>query len=146
MPFYVQRGNIPPKRHIQHRDTNGNLYYEEHASREGFSDIYSNMYHLRHPTRIAEVGKFTPYGLKPAEDLVHRHRHLETFKFEPEGNWVFGRKAIAFNNDVALKIAVPKEPGEFFYRNGIADEIIFVHYGEGTMRSYYGKLDFHPGD
>ena len=146
MPFYVQRGNIPPKRHIQHRDPNGNLYYEEHASREGFSDIYSNMYHLRHPTRIAEVGKFTPYALKPAEDGVHRHRHLETFKFKPEGNWVFGRKAIAFNNDVALKIAVPNEAGNFFYRNGIADEIIFVHYGEGSMYSYYGKLDFHPGD
>jgi len=146
MPFYVQRGNIPPKRHIQHRDANGNLYYEEHASREGFSDIYSNMYHLRHPTRIAEVGKFTPYALKPAEDRVHRHRHLETFKFKPEGNWVVGRKAIAFNNDVALKVAVPNEEGNFFYRNGIADEIIFVHHGEGTMNSYYGKLDFHPGD
>lgn len=146
MPFYVKRGNIPPKRHIQHRDGSGRLYYEDHISREGFSDIYSNMYHLRQPTSIAEVGEFTAFALKPAEERVHRHRHLETFKFPPGGNWVFGRKAIAFNNDVALKVAAPVEQGNFFYRNGIADEIIFMHHGKGTIHSYFGRLDYIPGD
>ncbi|MFQ5584072.1 MAG: homogentisate 1,2-dioxygenase [Calditrichia bacterium] len=146
MPFYVKRGNIPPKRHIQHRDKSGRLYYEDHISREGFSDVYSNMYHLRQPTRIAEVGEFTPFSLKPAEEQVHRHRHLETFKFPTGGNWVFGRKAIAFNSDVALKVAAPVEQGDFFYRNGIADEIIFVHYGRGTVDSYFGRLNYQPGD
>jgi len=42
MPFYLKKGSVPDKRHIQHRDKNGNLYQEELISREGFSDIYSN--------------------------------------------------------------------------------------------------------
>ncbi len=28
MAFYRQLGNIPPKRHTQHRDESGNLYFE----------------------------------------------------------------------------------------------------------------------
>lgn len=146
MPFYVQRGSIPQKRHTQHRDAKGNLYHEEHSSREGFSDVYSNIYHIKPPTRIKEVGEFKPFALKAAEDRKHRHRHLETFKFEPEGNWLSGRKAIAFNNDVALFTARPNEEGDFFYRNGMSDEVIFIHYGKGSVNSYFGKLDFGPGD
>ena len=146
MPFYVHRGEIPSKRHIQHRTKTGDLLHEEHASREGFSDIYSNLYHLRPPTRIAEVGKFSPFSLKPAEDRVHRHRHLRTFNFEPKGNWVSGRRAICYNNDVAMFTVRPAESGEFFYRNGMSDEVIFVHQGTGEMHSYFGKLAFGPGD
>lgn len=146
MPFYVRHGSIPPKRHIQHRSPEGKLYHEELSGREGFSNIYSNLYHLRPPTRVKEVGEMSPYSLKPAEDRQHRHRHLETFKFQPKGNWVSGRRAIAFNQDVALYTCRPNESGDFFYRNGIADEVIFVHYGEGTLHSVFGRLDFHPGD
>ena len=40
MPFYTKRGQLPNKRHIQFRDTDGNLYWEELISRHGFSHIY----------------------------------------------------------------------------------------------------------
>ncbi|MFZ0391963.1 MAG: homogentisate 1,2-dioxygenase [Calditrichia bacterium] len=146
MPFYVSRGNIPPKRHIQHRDAQGNLYHEEHASREGFSSIYSNLYHLRPPTRISEVGEFKTIKYSALENQKHRHRHLETFKFEPKGNWVTGRRLLAFNNDVALMSVRPEKEGEFFYRNGVGDEVIFVHHGKGVLRSVFGKLPYGPGD
>lgn len=146
MPFYIQRGKLPSKRHIQFRSPQGELYHEEHISREGFSDVYSNVYHIHPPTRIAEVGKFTPLKVKAAEDRTHRHRHLETFKFPAQGNFLSGRKAIAFNNDVAIFTARPVEQADFFYRNGMCDEVIFVHYGKGTLYSYFGKLDFGPGD
>jgi homogentisate 1,2-dioxygenase len=146
MPFYIQRGFIPPKRHIQHRDKNGKLYHEEHASREGFSSIYSNMYHLRPPTRISKVGDFHPVKYQVAENQQHRHRHLETFKYKAKGDWVSGRRLMAFNNDVALLMAVPEKQGDFFYRNGIGDEVIFVHKGKGTLHSIFGKLEFDSGD
>ncbi len=146
MPFYVCQGNVPPKRHIQHRSPEGALYHEENISREGFSDVYSNLYHLRPPTRIAAVGKFSGLELKAAEDRIHRHRHLETFNYPAGGNFVSGRRAIAFNSDVALYVARPNEPADFFYRNGMFDEVIFVHRGEGTLTSYFGKLPFGPGD
>ncbi len=146
MPYYVQRGSIPDKRHIQHRAPDGALYHEELAGREGFSDIYSNLYHLRPPTRIAEVGEFKPVTVKRAEDRQHRHRHWETFKFEAKGNWLTGRRAIAFNRDIALFTARPNQAGDFFYRNGIADEVVFVHEGEGQVLSTFGRLKFGPGD
>ena len=82
MPFYQQRGNFPPKRHIQHRDPDGKLYYEEHISREGFSDVYSNVYHIYPPTEVVKIDKFIPVDLKPTKEESHRHHHLETFKFE----------------------------------------------------------------
>ena len=58
MPFYQKRGEIPNKRHIQFRDKNKNLYYEELISRQGFSSLYSNTYHINPPTIIKKVGKF----------------------------------------------------------------------------------------
>ncbi|RMG32242.1 MAG: homogentisate 1,2-dioxygenase [Methanobacteriota archaeon] len=146
MPYYVQRGNIPPKRHIQHRSSDGELYHEELAGREGFSDIYSNIYHIYPPTRIAKVGELTRVQIEPANDGQHRHRHLETYRFPPRGNWLSGRRALAFNNDVTLYSLRPEKPADFFYRNGIADEVIFVHEGEGTLYSYFGKLEFKPWD
>ena len=57
MPFYQKRGEIPNKRHIQFRDSKKNLYWEELISRGGFSNIYSNVYHLNPPTGIEVVGK-----------------------------------------------------------------------------------------
>lgn len=37
MAFYRSVGTIPPKRHTQHRNEEGNLYYEELMGEEGFS-------------------------------------------------------------------------------------------------------------
>jgi homogentisate 1,2-dioxygenase len=146
MPFYLSRGNIPPKRHIQHRKPDGDHYYEEHISRKGFSDIYSNVYHVHPPTRVSRVGAFRPIDRTPSDEEIHRHHHLETFGFKPEGNWIDGRKPIAFNNDLLLSTAAPVEEADFFYRNGEADELIFIHRGSGTLESQFGSLDFGHGD
>ena len=55
MPFYQKNGKLPNKRHIQFRDKDKNLYWEELISREGFNDVYSNVYHLNPPTAIKKV-------------------------------------------------------------------------------------------
>ena len=62
MPQYMKRGLIPKKRHTQLKKKDGTLYYEEHISREGFSYIYSNVYHLRMPTRVKSIGKLKGVG------------------------------------------------------------------------------------
>ena len=49
MPFYNVKGIIPPKRHTVFKK-NKKLLFEQHVSREGFSGIYSNLYHLSMPT------------------------------------------------------------------------------------------------
>lgn len=58
MPFYIKKGSIPSKRHIQHKSAEGKLRYEEHISREGFSDIYSNVYHLFRDSMIITIRRF----------------------------------------------------------------------------------------
>ncbi|GAB4326949.1 MAG: homogentisate 1,2-dioxygenase [Calditrichia bacterium] len=146
MPFYIRQGNLPGKRHIAFRSPSGELYHEEHASREGFSSIYSNLYHLRPPTRIKEVGTFQEIKYQIAQGEPHRHRHLETFRFEPKGDWVTGRRLLAFNNEVALFSVAPAEEGDYFYRNGVGDELVFVHRGTGRLESIFGTLNYGPGD
>ena len=58
MPFYQTRGKIPKKRHTVFKKNKTEIYYEELVSREGFSNIYSNLYHLRMPTRIKKIDSF----------------------------------------------------------------------------------------
>jgi homogentisate 1,2-dioxygenase len=145
MPFYLERGNIPSKRHIQHFHAE-KLCYEEHMSREGFSDIYSNVYHIHPPTRITKVNEFKPFKLQPAKDDTHRHHHLETYNLKEGGDWVFDRHYLAFNNEVTMSIVCPDKNPDFFYRNGSADEVLFVHYGHGDVQSNFGNLPFKEGD
>jgi homogentisate 1,2-dioxygenase len=146
MPFYQRRGDIPPKRHIRHRSPSGALYYEEHVSRRGFSGVYANVYHIHPPTRVARVGPFRPVETAPLREREHRHRHLETFRFPADGDWITGRRLLAFNDDVRISTAAPARPAEGFYRNGRADETIFVHRGTGTLESIFGSLTFGEGD
>ncbi len=73
MPFYQKRGEIPTKRHIQFRDDSGNLYWEELISREGFSNVYSNVYHVHPPTGVEAVGELKKYNLKLHSQLNINH-------------------------------------------------------------------------
>jgi homogentisate 1,2-dioxygenase len=146
MPFYIRRGSIPSKRHIQHRSAQGALYYEELVSREGFSDVYSNLYHIHLPTEVKKVEPFEPVALEPAGAKPHRHHHFKTFRLAQKGDWVRGRVTIAFNEDVVISTAAPHEGLGYYYRNGHADETIYVHRGRGVMNTMYGRLEFGKGD
>ena len=57
MPFYNSAGKIPKKRHTVFKNPKGGIYYEELVSREGFSYMYSNLYHLNMPTQVMKLGK-----------------------------------------------------------------------------------------
>ena len=73
MPFYISQGEIPPKRHIAFKNDDGHIYYEELVSREGFSGIYSNYYHLRRPTKVKQVGSLKKIELQHAAKLSLIH-------------------------------------------------------------------------
>jgi homogentisate 1,2-dioxygenase len=51
-----------------------------------------------------------------------------------------------FNPDVALSLARPSAEDDFFYRNGQADEIVYVSEGEGGLDSSFGTLPVRAGD
>lgn len=146
MPFYTKRGQTPKYRHTQFRSSTGDHYFEEHISRLGFSDIYSNVYHLHMPTRVAKVGGFRQVVLEPNTEAAHRHHHFETFKYPARGDWFTGRNVLMFNGDVVLSTAAPTEDADYFYKNAASDEILFVHRGRGVVESMFGRLAFHEGD
>ena len=53
--FYAAHGNIPPKRHTQHRAPDGSLYAEELFGVEGFTGRSSLLYHVTPPTRTHRI-------------------------------------------------------------------------------------------
>ena len=145
MPFYQKRGEIPTKRHIQFRDDSGNLYWEELISREGFSHMYTNVYHVHPPTGVEAVGELKKYNLKAVEQ-THRHHHIRTANVESDGDAISSRIPLFFNSDVVISKAHVKESMKSLYRNGNADEVLFIHTGSGLFKSNFGNMALTAGD
>ncbi|CAN5449945.1 homogentisate 1,2-dioxygenase [soil metagenome] len=147
MPFYQKLGKIPQKRHTQFRQPDGSLYKEELFSTIGFDSVLSNAYHINSPAKIDSIDKkVETIKVKEWKDSSLRPYHFKTKIAEPEGNIVFGRKPIMFNNDVVMSICVPNEQPDYFYKNALCDEVIFVHEGTGTLETNFGYMPFRKGD
>ncbi len=147
MAHYISRGSIPPKRHTQFRSSAGKLYSEELVSTEGFSSDYSLLYHIHAPTQILSTDKPTPAIIQISEEKMLKHRSLEGFRLDPEDDYLESRKAILVNRDVHISLAAPKNSlTNYFYKNADADELIFIHEGNGKLVTLYGELSFTYGD
>lgn len=146
MAYYIQHGKIPPKRHTQFRKEDGALYYEEVIGAEGFSGISSIAYHIHPPTSIEKVGEIQEYGVQYAESKNMQHRHLKGAALSARGDWLSGRQYMMGNEDVKLAICQPSQPMNYYFRNASADELIYVHDGEGELWSSLGKVAFTAGD
>lgn len=145
MAFYRTLGKIPNKRHTQFRDGQKNLYWEELVSRNGFSGIYSNLYHLNPPTNITKIGSFKKIELSKA-DVSYRHHHMKTSKLKKRGTFISSRVPLFFNSELVIyKAHVDKSMSEL-YKNGHSDEILFIHSGKGMLKTNFGNMDLVPGD
>lgn len=147
MSHYYSLGKIPHKRHTQFRSEEGKLYSEQLFSTEGFSSNYSLLYHVHPPTQIIRTQEPVDVSPKPATDNILKHRSFEGFNIKPEDDYLDSRKIVLFNNDVQVTLASPKKSfTDSFYKNGDADEVIFVHEGSGTLKTQYGQIPFGYGD
>ena len=145
MPFYCKQGKVPEKRHIVFKNPKGGKYYEELISREGFSSIYSNLYHLNRPTKIKEVGRLEKKELVHVAKK-HRNRHVNTRDIKFNGDAIESRVPLFFNDDIIISIAHINISMDYFYKNGIADEVLYVQSGFGSLVSNFGNLEFSKGD
>jgi len=147
MPYYLKRGKIPSKRHTIFRKPNGDLYPEELVSTEGFSNIYSIIYHSYPPTRVKKIDEAYSVAPEPAVEKNMQHRAFRGLDVIPEDDFLESRKIVLYNSDVYISLAAPKKSmTDYFYKNSQADEMIFVHEGEGVLHSIYGELPFVKGD
>ena len=147
MPFYHRSGSIPPKRHTQFRKPNGELYSEELISTEGFSSIYSLVYHCHPPTLVKEIDE--PFSVEPEVALEKnmKSRCLLTFKTAPNSDYIKSRVPLLVNNDLCILSAAPSESMvDYYFKNADADEVIFVHKGSGILHTIYGEINFEYGD
>jgi homogentisate 1,2-dioxygenase len=147
MPFYHKLGEIPSKRHVQFRRPDGELYKEELFSTEGFSSVYSLIYHVHPPTAITNVGE--PVDVRPelVKDVEMIHRSFQGFKVAPTPDYLKSRVPMLTNSDCTISLAAPQHSmTDYFYKNGDSDEILFVHQGKGVCHTGYGDLPFEYGD
>lgn len=147
MPFYTKLGSIPQKRHTVFRQPNGGLYYEQLFGTEGFSGMSTLMYHVHRPTMVKHVGQAVDVAPKAAVEKNITSQMLNGFQVKPEKDFLDSRKIVLFNADVNVALAAPQESlTSYFYKNGDADEVIFVHQGTGKLRTMLGNISFGPGD
>ncbi len=144
MPFYNCQGKIPPKRHTVFRK-NKKLLFEQHVSREGFSGIYSNLYHLSMPTQLKKVGDLIDLNIIKAK-TKHQPQHIKTFKINRYGDMLKSRVPLLFNDDIIISIAHVNEEMNYLYRSGHFDEMLYIQHGSGVIMSNFGNLKFQKGD
>ena len=152
MPYYRRLGELPPKRHMQFERPKAEsflqegLHYEHVVTTQGFDRAYSIMYHLRPPTRVAKTETVGQVAIEPAPNPELRHHHLKTQQMPRRGDPILGRVPILFNEDLICYRAKPETEQTELYRNGAADELIFIQQGSGYLETTYGKLPYRRGD
>jgi homogentisate 1,2-dioxygenase len=144
---YHSLGIIPPKRHTQFRKPNGDLYSEQLFSTEGFSDLYSILYHNHPPTMITQIGDPISMVPKTIHDRQLKHRSLVGFNIAAVDDYLESRKPVLVNQDCKITLSAPRHSmTNYYFKNADADECIFIHVGSGTLKTMYGHLDFAYGD
>ena len=111
------------------------LVEEEHG-RDAFAGPVSHLYRTAPPTAWVDVdGPLRPLSfdlnrLEPADGQ------------DPEG-W---RTLVLSNDDLRVWVSRLAEPMPYAYRNGDADEVVYVHQGSGVLQTDYGPLAFAAQD
>lgn len=147
MPLYHKLGNIPQKRHTVFKQPDGRYYYEQLFGTEGFSGMSSLLYHVHRPTQIKEM--LRSYSVEPKIAVSKNIKPilLKGFDIKPTDDFLESRKYMLVNHDVLIGLAAPKKSvKDYFYKNADADEMLFVHKGSGTLKTFMGNIPFVYGD
>ena len=147
MPRYHKMGKIPSKRHTTFKKEDGSLYQEELFGTAGFSGMSSLLYHIHPPTVVTEIKDLGSVAPKVAVEKNMKALSFKGFSLQAEADFLKSRKTLFVNNDLHIGLAAPKTfSKDYFYKNGDADEMLFIHVGSGTLRTNYGNITFKYGD
>lgn len=150
MPHYRSAGEIPPKRHTQHRQPDGTLYAEELMGEDGFAADSALLYHRHIPSALVDARpwQLPEQRLVANSPLLPRHVRLHELFAEPawrQADPVTGRRLVLGNADVRISYAVAAAPSPL-YRNAIGDECVFVEAGTAQVETVFGPLGVGTGD
>ena len=147
MPYYLRKGEIPQKRHTIFKSSTGDFYHEQLFGTEGFNGDAALLYHLSRPTMISDISK--PVDVSPV--IIKKHnitpRKLIGFDIPPSDDYLESRIPLLVNNDVTVGVAAPiRSMTEYFYKNSLSDELLFIHKGKGRLKTFMGHIKFKYGD
>ncbi|MFC8004279.1 homogentisate 1,2-dioxygenase [Streptomyces olivaceus] len=150
MPYYRSVGDVPPKRHTQHRDADGRLRFEELMGEEGFSSDSSLLYHREIPSAITDSRTWGLTGQDTTANHPLKPRHLRLHDLFRGDAWrdtdaVTGRRLLLGNGDVRLSYVVAGTASPL-YRNGLGDECVYVEAGTARVETVFGALTARAGD
>jgi len=143
-------GDVPRKRHTQHRDPGGRLYREELMGEEGFSSDSSLLYHVGVPSALVDARTWSlpEQATTPNHPLLPRHLRLHEL-FDPAAvgdvDAVRGRRLVLGNADVRISYVVAGADSPL-YRNAVGDECVYVERGAARVETVFGPLDAREGD
>jgi homogentisate 1,2-dioxygenase len=147
--YYRTLGAVPPKRHTQHANGDGALYFEELMGEEGFSSDSSLLYHRYIPSAIVEasVWELPDQSTTPNHPLKPRHLKLHTLFADADADVdvVTGRRLILGNADVRIAYVVATTASPL-YRNTVGDEMVYIESGSATVETVFGPLSVREGD
>jgi homogentisate 1,2-dioxygenase len=150
MAYYRRVGDVPPKRHTQHRRPDGGLYAEELMGEEGFTADAALLYHRGIPSSLVDARpwELPDQATTPNSPLLPRHLKLhDLFPGEQHKavDPVTGRRLVLGNADVRISYAVSSLPSPL-YRNATGDECVYVERGAATVETVFGALSVGRGD
>lgn len=143
---YIQSGNIPQKRHTIFKSKDEQFYYEQLFGTEGFHGVSSLLYHVHRPTQIKSIGEPKDVTPKIAVAKNVAPRMFKGMNVSLEKDFLDSRKVLLLNDDLKMGIAKPQESTDYFYKNASHDELLFIHEGEGILKTFVGNLAFSKGD
>jgi homogentisate 1,2-dioxygenase len=96
---------------------------------------------------VKDLGKTKDVSPKVAVEKNLKSYRFRGFQVPAEDDFLHSRKPVLVNNDCYIELAAPrKSMSDYFYKNADADEVIFVHKGSGTLKTFLGDLTFSYGD
>jgi homogentisate 1,2-dioxygenase len=128
------------------------LFEQEHG-RGGFAGKVSHTYHLYPPnnwlpgeTRTLEGDQFAPAWESPLRPAGGRH-HALNVATPSEARDVYRSMArLCANATVAMNVAAPQAPMDYFFEHHSATLVYFIHHGGGTLETTFGPIEFRRGD
>ena len=147
MPRYHKLGKIPHKRHTTFKKPTGGYHYEELFGTIGFDGMSTLLYHVHRPTQVMDI--LCSYSVEPkiAVEKNMKAYLMDAFQAPKIADLLKSRLSILINNDLNIMLSAPTNKEEdYFYKNTDGDEIIFIHKGSGTLRTFIGNIKFKEGD
>jgi homogentisate 1,2-dioxygenase len=146
MTFYLRVGDVPRKRHMWHRDADGERLAEELMGEEGFRGASSLLYHRRSPSAITGVDPVdvARSPLRPNHPLLPWHIRADS-PAPPAADLVTGRNVLLGNADLTISRVTAAGTSEL-YRNAAGDEVVYIQSGRARFESVFGAIAVGAGD